>query len=135
MTNIQLGIVGSRGFANYPLLEKTIDNLSETYCLRTIISGGAHGADRLAEMYATNHGIQMKVYVPDYKKYARGAPWQRNKEIVQNSDVVVAFWDGVSKGTAHTISVAEKLRKKLIIVRFTNSVNPSAPLMGFLRAA
>jgi hypothetical protein len=43
---------------------------------------------------------------------------RRNKLIVENSDLVIAFWDGVSRGTESSIDLAKKMGKTLYIVNF-----------------
>jgi predicted Rossmann fold nucleotide-binding protein DprA/Smf involved in DNA uptake len=111
---MKIAVVGSRGFNDFEKLEKELNK----YEIDEIISGGAKGADALAEKYAKNHNIPVKVFKPDWRKYKRGAGLIRNKQIVENADIVVAFWDGASKGTKFTIDYAKKLNKKVVIVEF-----------------
>ncbi|MBP0613681.1 DUF2493 domain-containing protein [Chryseobacterium sp. cx-311] len=59
--------------------------------MECIVSGGAKGADTLAERYAKDIGRPMVVYRPDYKMFGRAAPCVRNSEIIENSDIVYAF--------------------------------------------
>jgi len=42
----------------------------------------------------------------------------RNQQIVDACDMVLAFWDGKSKGTQHTISLAKAQKKPTFIVYF-----------------
>ena len=53
----------------------------------SIISGGAKGADKAAEIVAEELGIPIKVNLPDYQKYPRwiDAFRARNKLIAENS--------------------------------------------------
>ena len=55
-----VAVIGSRSFADYDLLQNTLMH----YKICKIISGGAKGADSLAERYATNHGIELVVFKP-----------------------------------------------------------------------
>ena len=80
-----------------------------------IISGGANGADTLAEMFADKFGCPILIIRPDWDAYGKRAGFLRNEEIVNEADVVLAFWDGESKGTKHTINLTKKAGKKLII--------------------
>ena len=108
---MKVGVVGSRS--------KTIQNL-ENYLPKDtseIVSGGAIGIDTCARIYAKGKGIKLVDFLPDYKKYGRGAPLKRNNLIVEYADVVVAFWDGISRGTKYTINFAEKIRKKVIVYK------------------
>ena len=116
---IKIAIVGGRNFNDYELLEKTLNEYIENKTfLNAIVSGGADGADILAEKYAKELGVDMIVFRPDYKKFGRFAALQRNTEIIKNSDVVFAFWDGKSRGTYDSIKKARKLEKTLFIINF-----------------
>ena len=81
-----------------------------------IVSGGAVGVDRCAEEYAKANGLTLTVFLPQYERYGRAAPIVRNKEIVDYSDKVVAFWDGSSKGTLSVIKYAQKTGKACEVV-------------------
>ena len=90
---MRVAIVGSRTFNNYNLLEKTICN-KMVGSINLIVSGGAKGADSLAEKFAKKHNISMRIFSAEWDKYGRGAGYIRNKLIIDNADVVFAFWDG-----------------------------------------
>lgn len=81
-----------------------------------IITGGANGIDRLAEMYADKTKISKIVMRPRYELYKRGAPLKRNEEMVDMCDKVLAFWDGISNGTKHTIDYAKKIGKPIDVI-------------------
>ena len=68
-----------------------------------IVSGGAKGVDTCAREYALAHGIPLREFLPDYKQYGRSAPLRRNLSIIQNADLVLAFWNGTSRGTKFVI--------------------------------
>lgn len=106
-----IAVIGSRHFSDYKLLESTLASLPE---ITQIISGGAKGADSLAEMYARQHQIPLVVFKADWKKYGRSAGIARNREIIEAAEMVVVFWDGKSKGTASSLALA---RTKGIPVR------------------
>lgn len=108
---MNVAIIGSRTFTDYERAEQFLSALELD--ITRVISGGAKGADAIAERYAAEHGIPITVYPADWKRYGRGAGMIRNKQIIDDADVVVAFWDGVSKGTKHSIELARKAKKKL----------------------
>jgi len=54
--------------------------------------------------------------LPEYRKYKRGAPLIRNKQIVDYADTVIAFWDGKSKGTESVIQYCIKTGKPYQII-------------------
>ncbi|MCL2461423.1 MAG: DNA-protecting protein DprA [Defluviitaleaceae bacterium] len=76
-----------------------------------IISGGARGIDTCAREYAVKHGLKLTEFLPEYEKYGREAPLVRDRLIVDAADVVVAIWDGKSRGTMYTVDYAAKVGK------------------------
>lgn len=114
---MKIAVIGSRSFNDYVFLKDTllkiISGISSDV---TIVSGGAKGADILSEKFARENNLQTEIYLPDWKKFGRGAGIVRNKDIVNASDIVVAFWDGKSKGTLSSINIAKKQNKKIIEV-------------------
>jgi hypothetical protein len=119
---MKVAVVGSRTFNDYNLLKETLDKLYPKISL--IVSGGAKGADSLAERYAQEEGIPTLVFKPEWKKYGKAAGFIRNKDIIMASETVVAFWDGVSKGTQNSMDHAKDLGKQLIVVMFTPLPEP-----------
>jgi hypothetical protein len=109
---MKVAVVGSRNFQDYDLLKQILAE----YEITEIVSGGAKGADSLGEKYAKEHNLPIEIFKPDWKRLGRGAGPARNKTIVENADFVIAFWDGVSKGTQSSINIAKKLNKALRIV-------------------
>ena len=85
-----------------------------------IITGGAKGVDKAAEQYARQQNIPCVIIAPDYAKYGRGAPLVRDKEIVERADIVIALWDGVSRGTKFSLDYAEKLNKDVRVYIIPN---------------
>lgn len=101
--SMRVAIVGSRNIENeesvYELLCRYVPaNTTE------IVSGGATGIDTLAEVYAERNRLRLTVFKPDYKNFGKRAPLVRNEEIIRYAQYVLAFWDGISHGTAHTVA-------------------------------
>jgi predicted Rossmann fold nucleotide-binding protein DprA/Smf involved in DNA uptake len=111
---MRYGIVGSREFTDYSIVQKVLDE--HNIYIVEIVSGGARGADSLAARYAEENAIVLVEFLPDYDKYGKKAPFVRNKLIVDNSDIIIAFWNGISRGTKHSIDYATSKKKKVIIV-------------------
>ena len=104
---MKLAIVGSRDFDDYEFLKKIINYHPCTQ----IISGGARGADTMAKRYAAEHGIPMQEFFPDWYAHGKSAGFLRNEQIVESCDELVAFWDGKSRGTQHSMTMAEEAGK------------------------
>ena len=106
---MKIAIVGSRNVRVFDI-GRYISNAEE------IVSGGAVGVDSCAAEYASENGIKLTVFLPQYERYGRAAPIMRNKEIVDYADKIIAFWDGSSKGTLSVIKYAEKTGKPCDII-------------------
>ena len=113
---IKLAIVGSRTFNDYNFLEEQINNKYKNNIIKCIISGGAVGVDKLAEKYVEKHLIPIIVHLPEWNKYGKSAGYIRNQLIVNDADIIVAFWDGISKGTKISIDLARKSNKVVEII-------------------
>ena len=115
-------VVGSRDFEDYRLLENTLDKLLRYYKEITIVTGGAKGADTLAEKYAASRGYNCIVMKADWSRYGKGAGILRNEQMhayiarYENRGCV-AFWNGKSKGTYSNFELARKYNNALRIIR------------------
>lgn len=113
---MKIAIIGSRECSNINLEQEIIKRFN-IVTNDTIISGGARGIDTIAAMYARKHGMKLIEFRPDYATYGRGATFVRNRMIVDVADVVLAFWNGTSRGTKYTIEYAKKKYVPVIIIR------------------
>lgn len=115
-----IAVIGSRTYTNYEELTAILDSLIAAQPERNVslISGGARGADSLAERYAAAAGITIVVLKPDYVAHGKAAPFIRNKDIIDGCSEVVYFWDGQSRGTKHAVDYAESLGRPLSPVLF-----------------
>ncbi len=103
------------GHRNKQASIEDIENIVKQYPDAVFIHGGAIGFDSQISTFAKKNEIKEIIIKPDYKSYGRSAPIIRNKEIVNQSDIVFALYDGrLSGGTFFTINFAEKNNKKVI---------------------
>ena len=107
-----IAVIGSRDFTDYGKLKTILDRLKPT----KIISGGASGADTLGERYADENKIQKVIYLPEWDKYGKGAGFVRNQLIIDDCEMVVALWDGKSRGTRNSIGIAHTQMKPIFII-------------------
>ena len=121
---MKLAVVGSRSFNDYDLLSFVLDEYYELSGNNLIlVSGGALGADSLAERYSIEWSLPICIFKPDWTRFGKSAGYIRNKDIVNFADEVVAFWDGKSKGTKHTIDLAERQNKTLVVIEYQKLIS------------
>ena len=99
---MKVAVIGSRGLTVNDLGKYLPEDTTE------IVSGGAKGIDTCARNYALSHDLKLTEILPEYSRYGRGAPLKRNLQIIEYADVVIAFWDGKSKGTKYVIDNCKK---------------------------
>jgi predicted Rossmann fold nucleotide-binding protein DprA/Smf involved in DNA uptake len=123
MSKLKVAVVGSRTFKDFKLLEETLSSAIEAMkqnakSVDCIISGGANGADELAEKFAENNKYDLSVFLPQWSKFRRGAGPARNQEIADACDHLYAFWDGKSRGTKDVIDRVKRLDKYVKVIRY-----------------
>lgn len=114
-------VCGGRTFTDFAkvdsVLEKIIfDGDSEPIEPSHIITGGARGADFLAQRFALGCRIPHTVYPANWNQYGRRAGYVRNVQMLEEGkpDLVVAFPGG--RGTAMMIELAKKAGVEVIEV-------------------
>jgi predicted Rossmann fold nucleotide-binding protein DprA/Smf involved in DNA uptake len=120
---MKIAISGSRSIEDRDWLYGHLDRLLPEGAV--LLSGGARGVDTLVEEYAKAEGIDHILFKP-YHMLDSKVPYQkkfffvRNRQLIDNADKVVIFWDGESGGTAWCIDYATKTHKLDVIVKYTN---------------
>lgn len=109
---MKVAVVGSRNLQIVDLEKYLPEGTTE------IISGGAVGIDSSAKEYALNHGIPLTEFLPDYRRYGRAAPLKRNISIIESADLVLAFWDGASRGTGFVIKNCKRMGVPVKVFRW-----------------
>tara|TARA_E500000331_G_C16777479_1_gene506580 strand:- start:104 stop:535 length:432 start_codon:yes stop_codon:yes gene_type:complete len=135
MEDMKVAIVGSRKYTNRRKIKEFVFKLIQKHGTDlTIVSGGCQdGADKYAKKYALELGAQYREYPPFHEVHnlycalpesCYGKPYNikyffvRNKQVAQNSDVVVGFIPegDPAKGTISTLKYAKKFNKKTMII-------------------
>lgn len=115
---MKLGVIGSRTFNDYGRLKIMLDVLLDGFGFTTVVSGGAKGADSLGEKYADERGLKKIIHLPDWDLHGKAAGFIRNRDIINDADILVACWDKKSKGTRHSIGLAHETGKDIVILYF-----------------
>jgi predicted Rossmann fold nucleotide-binding protein DprA/Smf involved in DNA uptake len=119
-------IAGGRDFSDYSLLKESCDQILSNLDNIEIVSGRAKGADSLGEEYALENGHNCKIFPADWDKYGKAAGYKRNSEMAEYAELLIAFWDGTSRGTEHMINIAEKKGLKIKIINYEKNKSGKA---------
>ena len=112
---MKIAVIGSKEFSNYNLLKSILDKEKE---IEQIISGGAEGADTLAQKYAHENNIKFLEFAPNYEENGNEAKHIRDRLIVENCDKVIAFYDEKCEGTKYTMDHARQMHKPIYVILY-----------------
>jgi hypothetical protein len=132
---MKVAIIGSRKYENKRRVQEFIYKLKEKWGdeLEIVSGGQKDGADGYAKKYALEFDLKYSEFPPAHYQYNQhcvlesykyGKPYavwhyhSRNKDLIEYSDVVVAFIPkGItSKGTNSALNEAVKNEKKYVII-------------------
>lgn len=137
MKKLRIIIAGGRDFEDYGALKmETLAAIKEVNMKIngtdkinqneiTIISGCARGADSLGIRFAEDFHLQLEKFPAQWDKYGNKAGYLRNQEMAKFASssedaygVLIAFWDGKSKGTNHMINIAKKVKLEVMVIDY-----------------
>jgi hypothetical protein len=116
-------IAGSRGLApNADAIHNAFDRWLEDEDIvpGEIVSGNARGVDRAGEDWAASVGLPIKrfpITQAEWRTYGKSAGPRRNMHMAVYADALLAFWDGLSRGTADMVSQMRDRGKPVRVVR------------------
>lgn len=125
MQKIRIIIAGGRKFNNYDILDDFVGKILTDHILKNeyhihrsdveIVSGRAQGPDQMGEEYSRRHGLKLALFPADWDGKGKYAGYIRNEEMAKYASAddcekgyLIAFWDGVSRGTKNMIENAKK---------------------------
>lgn len=129
MNDIRIIIAGSREFNRYETVKIKVKSVLSKLEIPddkdkiTIVSGTARGADKLGETLAIEKGYHIKRFNPRWDVYGKSAGIIRNKEMAEFASkgelgILIAFWNGKSRGTANMIDEAHKNNLEVFVEPF-----------------
>ncbi|MDR3153891.1 MAG: DUF2493 domain-containing protein [Deltaproteobacteria bacterium] len=123
-------IFGSRAITDMALVERAVEESGLLPEITEIVSGRAKGVDTLGERFASERGIPLKLYPPDYKTFGGSAPLKRNEDMAAYADYGVAVWNGVSNGTRHMLGLMTGRCHTLIVPAATGATGAKPSSAG-----
>lgn len=122
-------IAGSRHYQHDEVWDDICDvvcNLKQWSNLTEIVSGGSKGVDQIGESFAMTFNFPLKQFPADWEGLGRKAGPIRNQQMADYADVLVAIWDGQSRGTMDMVNKM-KAAGKPIYLRTITKVNKEYP--------
>lgn len=124
--NYNIIVAGSRTFTDYNVAKSVLNNFMSLRNFKinpSIICGMANGADMLGYKFAEEFGLPIKEFPANWDLYKKRAGYIRNEQMAKYSSenghgILIAFWDGESKGTASMIDFAKKYNLETHIFDF-----------------
>lgn len=121
-------IAGSRSVEDYSVVKKAIEKSG--FEISEVVSGTAHGVDKLGEKWAKKNGIKVKRFPANwsdinnphalikenkYGKYNALAGFERNEDMAIYSDGLIVIIKGESEDTKNIIEMAEKYQLEIFV--------------------
>lgn len=114
-------IAGSRSASRLSLVEYGMRQLLDKYKPRSpivVLSGTAKGGDTLGEEWALKHGATIQRYPADWDKFGKSAGYIRNTKMANDAYILLAIWDGKSRGTKNMIECMDSRTKPYLVINF-----------------
>lgn len=109
-------VTGSRTWTDKSRIHDAFAKIKDKHSDVRLVNGTARGADRLCATLAVGYGFRVVDVPADWERYGRSAGYRRNVRMLEmEPDLVLAFWDGTSKGTKHTIDEARRRGLKVCV--------------------
>ena len=107
-------VAGSREVKSYELVERAIEDSG--FDITEVVCGAARGVDSLGAEWAQDHGVPVKYFPAEWKRYGRAAGSKRNEQMAEYAEALIAIPIARSKGTKHMISAATKRGMPMFVV-------------------
>lgn len=115
-------VAGGRGFTDMVYMDSCIKQLVMDGSIADdseLVCGMARGADITGfNLWYYHYKLPIHKFPADWKSEPIRAGFIRNEDMGDVADVLVAFWDGESRGTKHMIDYMTKLGKLVFIFRY-----------------
>lgn len=110
-------IAGGRHFNDYELLKQECSILLNDKNVE-IICGMSEGADLLGKRFAEENLIKIHEFPANWNLYGKKAGLIRNIQMGDFADALIAFWNGLSTGTAHMINYAREINLDVTVIKY-----------------
>ena len=126
---MKVAIAGSRNATSYHLISDAVDDSG--FEITEVITGDSQGIDTLAQDWADEHDIDVRIFVADHKKWGADAMIKRNRQMLAYADALIVIWDGEHRNTKYLIDAAKKKKIKMFVYNFKSFHNPNPKDVGY----
>lgn len=117
---MKVAVIGTRHFHDSEFIYNSLDKVLNQIGPFTVVSGGATGPDTIGVTWAYLRDLPEPVEIPaEWNKFGRSAGMKRNRLVIDQVDLVVAFHDGKSPGTAGAVGYARQKSLPVILFEVT----------------
>lgn len=120
-------ISGSRDLVDIDLITKSIQEAAKDWDITEVITGGSAGVDTIVNMLATQNGIPVKQFIPQWNQpmdlpdgtkqpMGRRAGPERHRQMADAADAALIIWKNQSDGTQNLINALVPKAIPMIIV-------------------
>lgn len=124
MAKLKVIIAGGRDFDDEELMNESLHRFPGILFMELVCGRCDTGADAMGYTYFRSRGRTVHEFPADWKPADFGgridytAGPRRNTEMAKFADVLIAFWDGKSKGTRDMINKALKHGLEIHVYRY-----------------
>lgn len=115
-------VAGGRDFTDIDTMADEITKLCQAGHIAnnaTLVCGMARGADMTGyRLWRDVFDLPISKFPAQWDKHGKAAGMIRNREMGNYADVLVAFWDGQSRGTKQMIEYMRSLGKPVFVINY-----------------
>lgn len=112
-TMVSVLVIGSRSISAFDISPYIPRNCGRVLCYQE------KGIGSVAEQYAQSHGIPAEIVEPDREQSGQEDVSEQDVQMAAMADLVVAVWDGKSRGTKEIADYARKTGKPVKVITVT----------------
>lgn len=121
-------VTGSRTWLGWGVVEKALQDLFRVHGSRLVVChGGASGPDQMAGVWCEKRGVPLMVFPALWRVLGAAAGPLRNEWMLTLAEpnLVLAFWDGESRGTEDMVHRATRAGVQFQVHRDQNQTEPA----------
>lgn len=107
-------VAGSKYYNSKKKIYSTIEGAG--FDITEIVTGGADGVERMAEWWAKENDVPLKIFtegVMDYKNQV----YTRYDCMADYAEGLIAIWKNKSKDTEYIIKLMKKMKKPIVVLK------------------